>query len=123
MNDKKYPPLLPRKLRVMRAKNVKQSARNRVNGSKLGDGQRKTSGQAGKLLGKAGAAKTRHSDTAVPKRQKIEQGTQPASETLVFEGLRAKSKDGKVGLKFGSKRKGKKAPRRTQRSTSWKSSK
>jgi nucleolar protein 12 len=122
MNDKKYPPLLPRKLRVMRAKNIKQNIRNQVNSSKRGDGHR-TSSQAGKLLGKAGAAKIRHSHTAGPKRQKIEQGTQPASETLVFEGVRAKSKDGKVGLKFGSKRKGKKAPRRTQRSTSWKSSK
>jgi nucleolar protein 12 len=123
MNDKKYPPLLPRKLRVMRAKSGKYNPANIANSSKREDNRRTIPGRTGKLLGKAAAAKLRRDDNSVQKRQKVDQVTQPTSEPLVFEGTRAKSKDGKLGLKFGSKKKGKKAPRRTQRSKSWRASK
>ena len=119
LNDKKFPPLLPRKLRVMRAKNIKRNTSTPFNGSKGSGVDRTASGRAGKLLGKAKAAQAKHDTPNGQQRPRPEKSTQ-APEKFVFEGIRAKRNDGNAGLKFGSKRsKGKPKPRRTQRSTEW----
>ena len=119
MNDKKFPPLLPRKLRVMRAKGMKRNTTKPVNGTKDPNIDKTTSGRAGKLLGRAGAAQIRFGSGKDVKRQNIEPVVQPP-EKFVFEGMRAKRADGNRGLKFAGKRKSSNA-KRTQRSTAWKS--
>lgn len=117
MNDQKFPPLLPRKIRVMRAKNIRKSEtpngkRMPFRGGKQID--RTKSGRAGGLLGKAGAAHARKEDESMPKRQRLD------DQKFVFEGERAKSNDKRLGLKVGGKRKKTKAiPRRTSRSVGW----
>jgi nucleolar protein 12 len=118
MNDKKFPPLLPRKLRVMRAKSMKQ---NHFKSSGGPGGDRKNVERAGKLFGKASKSQTRQSDRRENKRQRMDNAIQ-TPEKFIFEGVRARSND-KVGLKFGGKRKAKSKPRRTQRAASWKKSK
>ena len=65
-NDKKFPPLLPRKLRVMRAKGMKRNASNRgptfrpnpsgVYNPKTNTQAKSMHGRASKMLGRAGAA-------------------------------------------------------------------
>ena len=118
MNDKKFPPMLPRKLRVMRAKSIKRNTSTFPNGNRGPEIDRTMSGRAGNLLGRAGAAHIRQNASNGAKPQKIEQGRQ-ASEKIVFEGIRAKSNDGTAGLRFGGKRKGKPKGRRAQRSADW----
>jgi nucleolar protein 12 len=120
MNDKKFPPLLPRKIRVMRAKNIKKS--DAPNGKRQpfkGNGKhvdRTKSGRAGALLGRAGAAHARKEDESQPKRQKVDDTTRK----VVFEGERATSNDKRLGIRVGGKRKKTKAiPRRTSRSIGW----
>ncbi|KAF2277404.1 uncharacterized protein EI97DRAFT_416252 [Westerdykella ornata] len=109
-NDQKFPPLLPRKLRVVRAKAIKrkekkpaQSAKgpksNGVYNAKVTEEQRTNRGRARAMLGKAGAAK---------------------SKDFVFEGHRASSKQGNSGLKLGGKRKGKPTNRSSRRAAAWK---
>ncbi|KAF2099319.1 RNA-binding domain-containing protein, partial [Rhizodiscina lignyota] len=69
-NDKKFPPMLPRKLRVVRAKGMKRNQKNSSRQSnysrapqsgvyrpKITSEQQSLQGRAGRLLGKAGAAK------------------------------------------------------------------
>ncbi|KAL3448924.1 hypothetical protein BJX65DRAFT_51829 [Aspergillus insuetus] len=78
LNEKKFPPMLPRKLRVVRAKKVaKKSADNQGNKS-LADADRTLHGRAGKLLGRSSAHRLKASD-----RKSISQNS------LVFEGNRA----------------------------------
>lgn len=103
-NEKKFPPMLPRKLRVSRAKAQKRNAtdKSKTQGTKGKTGyQRKltneeasSKGRAGKLLGRAGAA--------------------------TFEGHRATSKQGKSGLKLGGKHQASKKKRVTNRSAAYK---
>lgn len=124
-NGKKFPPMLPRKLRVVRAKNlnrhVKAPASRPVPN---GVGDKTMHGRAGKLLGRAGAAQIRHADTKGPKRQKVE-GAVKAPEAFVFEGQRARSNDANKGLNFGGKRK-KQNPRESKggkRAAAWRKKK
>lgn len=124
-NDKKFPPLLPRKLRITRAKSIKRNpmkgptTRKPVNGT----ADRTMQGRAGKLLGKAGAAQIRHQDRQGPKRQKINGHVDESDgKPLVFEGHRATSKD-TVGLKMGGKKKGKPKNRGAKRAAAWRKSK
>lgn len=122
-NDQKFPPLLPRKLRVTRSRAQKKSSGG-SNGARKGpapsstrskDGaykakiqpeQKSNQGRAKAVLGKAAAFKS--------------------AEAFVFEGHRASSRQGKAGLKLGGKKGGaggakKKGPNgRKERSKAWK---
>lgn len=113
-NDQKFPPMLPRKLRVVRAKAHKKkattSARHQTSKSpgksvytpKITPEQKSNQGRAKAMLGKAAAFKT--------------------AESFVFEGHRASSKQGKSGLKLGGGKKkgGKPTNRSSKRGAAWK---
>lgn len=116
-DDQKFPPLLPRKLRVARAKAPKRkdkkptpsSSRGKVSRSKavynakISDEQKTNQGRARAMLGKAGASQS--------------------GEAFVFEGHRASSKQGHSGLKLGGKKKGGKPMNRgSKRAAAWKKS-
>lgn len=110
LDGKKFPPMLPRKLRVTRAKKVtkkKMAPRSVVSSSSSVD--RTLQGRAGKLLGKSGAAKLRESD-------------------IVFEGQRAVEGASSVKLKTKSrgaakkKIKGKPKTRSARRAAAWRAS-
>jgi len=138
MNDKKFPPLLPRKLRVERCKGMKRKPVNngfKDSRSSAGSGytRKATSqelslqGRAGKLLGRAGAANMRsthrgRSDTS--KTMPLGNSTIKTPEAIVFEGHRASSRQGKSGLKLGGsgKKKGKPRTRSSKRGAAWKAS-
>lgn len=124
-DEKKFPPMLPRKLRVQRAKAMKRNAkpgsgrpgankdREAASGGKSGYKRKITAeeasqmGRTGKLYGKAAAAAL-HSKPqrkpSAPRRPGVggESGIK-APESFVFEGHRATAKQGKSGLKFGKK--------------------
>ncbi|KAJ4406717.1 Nucleolar protein 12 [Didymella pomorum] len=120
LNEKKFPPMLPRILRVTRCRAEKKKDKPRGpapssdRAGKKGAYQKKFSaeeksqqGRAKAMLGKGGAAKVR--------------------ESFTFEGHRATEGQGKSGLKFkGSAKnaaKNKKGPNgRKSRSSAWKSS-
>jgi len=111
-NDQKFPPLLPRKLRVVRAKAQKRKdkkmtpAASRSPASnpkgaynaKIPEEEKSKQGRARAVLGKAAAFKS--------------------AEAFVFEGHRASSKQGTSGLKLGGKKKGPNG--RKSRSKAWK---
>lgn len=115
LNEKKFPPLLPRILRVTRCKAEKKKDKPRgpapssERAGKKGAYQKKFSaeeksqqGRAKAMLGKGGAAKVR--------------------ESFTFEGHRATEGQGKSGLKFKGANKNKKGPNgRKSRSSAWKS--
>ncbi|KAI6870184.1 RNA-binding domain-containing protein [Hortaea werneckii] len=127
LNEKKFPPMLPRKLRVSRAKAQKRNAKpgsgrpgSNKTPEKGGLGyKRKISGEeasqmgrAGKLYGRAAAAKMkkpgkgssserRPSENRGGEGKKLGEGIL-APESFVFEGHRASSKAGKPLMKFGS---------------------
>ena len=116
LNEKKFPPMLPRILRVTRCKAEKKnkdkprgpppSKSPKVNGKagyapKMTEEQKSMQGRARSMLGKVAKAQTK--------------------EAFVFEGHRASEKQGKSGLKFkgsGGKKKGPNG--RKSRSSSWK---
>ncbi|XPS93473.1 Nucleolar protein 12 [Ascochyta lentis] len=115
LNEKKFPPMLPRVLRVTRCRAEKKKDKPRgpapssERAGKKGAYQKKFSaeeksqqGRAKAMLGKGGAAKVR--------------------ESFTFEGHRATEGQGKSGLKFKGANKNKKGPNgRKSRSTAWKS--
>ncbi|KAI1102366.1 hypothetical protein F4804DRAFT_313320 [Jackrogersella minutella] len=134
LDGKKFPPMLPRALRVSRAKDPRKTtlAMERTVKAKLGNSnsrdqksnstkhrpkvtpeQQSQVGRAGKLLGRAAAARQRHGlkSEGMQPRQRIESAVNGAFKTpeqIVFEGRRASANDGKPrDLKFG-KAKGKK---------------
>ena len=130
---KKFPPMLPRKLRVSRAKAQK---RNPKAGSKVPSSQPRTNGyqrkvtgeeaskmgRANKLFGRAAAAQMKHDFTGG---QKQSNGIKPP-ESFVFEGHRASSTGGKSGLKLGGcgkKKPGKPTSRSAKRGAAYKASK
>ncbi|KAF2146792.1 uncharacterized protein K452DRAFT_294328 [Aplosporella prunicola CBS 121167] len=143
-NEKRFPPLLPRKLRVVRAKAFKrnQQRRNALTSTRPATGansssvyqpkmtaeEKSTAGRAAKLLGKAGAAK------ALKPGKPAASGGKPAAgaggfktpESFVFEGHRATAAQGKKGLKFsaGKKKAGGAKPkgRSSKRAAAWKAS-
>jgi nucleolar protein 12 len=124
-NEKKYPPILPRVLRVVRAKAVHKtalaSAASKAGSKRPRDGNGKPQiyhpkqssemsslhGRAGKLLGRAGAAQLKNkgrsgaNDTAIGKRGDADKGGSgiegilKTPENIVFEGYRASAKSGK----------------------------
>ncbi|KAI9819580.1 MAG: Nucleolar protein 12 [Pycnora praestabilis] len=137
-HDKSYPPLLPRKLRVTRAKHVKKtsSAQNSKNTTRAGSSNNakriynpKTTsrvqsleGRAGKLLGRAGATHFRTPSRGSENDRT--RGVAKTPESIVFEGYRASKKIGKEGIKMGGsgKKKGKPRTRSSKRGSAWKAS-
>lgn len=143
--------MLPRILRVVRAKAVRKTAlasqasrsgpkkagnanKERIYNPKLSSQVSSLQGRAGKLLGRAGAAQFKKREgsgantTAMGKRgdgtkSKIE-GIAKTPEAIVFEGFRASAKSGKpAGLKMGGgKKKSKPKVRVSKRSSEWKKS-
>jgi nucleolar protein 12 len=144
-NDKKFPPMLPRKLRVTRAKHMNKTASasnstkllvstanparsdNKIYNPKPNSQMQSLHGRASKLLGRAGAAKLRasaHDATKVKRGGPIAAMKTP--ETVVFEGYRAKSGARLPGMRIsggsGKKKGGKERSRRTARAAAWKTS-
>ncbi|KXT02589.1 hypothetical protein AC578_10678 [Pseudocercospora eumusae] len=148
LNEKKFPPMLPRKLRVSRAKAPKKNAKPGTGRPsarpsagtgyqrKLTGAEASQMGRTGKLLGRAAAAKARKGGEIV-KENPSGTGDKPRfgngikrpedfikKSPMIFEGHRASSKQGKSGLKLGGKGGGKKKKTKvTKRSTSFKSKK
>jgi nucleolar protein 12 len=142
-NEKKFPPMLPRKLRVTRAKaqkrNVKPGSDRPTSRPKTNGYQRKVTseeasklGRAGKLLGRAAASRIRKPEKtgsnaialpsrAAPSQAPLGEGIR-RPESFVFEGHRASSKQGKSGLKLGGKTSSKKV-KVTKRSAAFKAKK
>ncbi|KAI1470371.1 uncharacterized protein F4812DRAFT_417294 [Daldinia caldariorum] len=134
LNGKKFPPMLPRVLRVSRAKDPRKTAiameramkakveavhgqdkelKSTKHKPKVTPEQQSQAGRLGKLLGKAAAAKQRHGTRGErkPRKDKKEVTAMEgfkSPEQIIFEGRRASEKDGRpADLKFG-KTKGKK---------------
>lgn len=121
LDGKKFPPMLPRKLRVSRAKAVKRNAgkkeRDGLSKGTMGKGQstgyrRKIGaeessmvGRAGKLFGRAEAAKARKGEAATGANGVVLGEGVKKPEAFVFEGHRARSGSGKSGLKLGGRKK------------------
>ncbi|KKK16228.1 hypothetical protein ARAM_001802 [Aspergillus rambellii] len=100
LNEKKFPPMLPRKLRVVRAKKItKKPEDNNASSKSLADADRTLHGRAGKLLGRSSAARLKASG-----KQSISQNS------LVFEGHRATA-DGSSRIRVKTKSRGSKAKR------------
>lgn len=119
--------MLPRKLRVSRAKAVKRNVKPGSNTArapthtkakgiynpKVSAQESSQMGRAGKLMGRAAAAQLRSGDGSAIR----------APESFIFEGHRASSKQGKQGLKLGGakKKSGKPTTRSSKRGAAWKS--
>lgn len=127
--------MLPRKLRVTRAKTIKRNSKPGGNSTKppaftgaKGKGiynpkadplVQSNMGRAGKLLGRAAAAQVRKGGPLGG----ADHGFK-APESFIFEGHRASVKSGKSGLKLGGsgKKKGKPRTRSSNRAAAWKAS-
>ncbi|CAK1355826.1 Nucleolar protein 12 [Cercospora beticola] len=150
LNEKKFPPMLPRKLRVSRAKAPKKNAKAGSGRPSLrpqqavgrgGSGyQRKLTGEeasklgrSAKLLGRAAAANLRKGgdENKSSARGPSERSSQTLAggirkpENFVFEGHRASARSGKSGLKLGGAKgaKNKSKTKVTKRSASFKQKK
>ncbi|OCK77612.1 hypothetical protein K432DRAFT_384551 [Lepidopterella palustris CBS 459.81] len=135
-NDQKFPPLLPRKLRVVRAKAFKRNAKQNPSSSnkpisdsiynpKVSAHEKSMQGRASKLLGRAGAAQVRTGRISFSGPGRPGGTPFKAPETFVFEGHRASSKQGTSGLKLGGsgkKKGGKPKTRSSKRGAAWKAS-
>ncbi|TVY92053.1 Nucleolar protein [Lachnellula willkommii] len=142
-HDKKYPPMLPRVLRVVRAKAVRKTAlasssrssnfkapgKDRVYNPKMPAEQSSLQGRAGKLLGRAGASQFKKSkgsganDMVLGKRGEGKasgiEGILKTPEKVVFEGYRATSAN-KPKLGGKGKKSGKPVNRGSKRASAWK---
>ena len=139
LDGKHFPPMLPRKLRISRAKAIKRNATLKrdiesKNPNKVGIYRPKISsqqlsdlGRASRMLGKAGAALMSKQDKkkshGPPARTAAPSQVVKAPESFVFEGHRAKS-----GSYTGSKKKvaskkksGRPTNRSSKRAAAWKS--
>lgn len=144
--------MLPRVLRVTRAKAIKKTAnavqharivqRPQPGGAsnpnnapiynpKMSAQQQSLQGRAGKLLGRAGAAQFRKREGPRIAGDRITksgiEGIGKSPEAIVFEGYRASAKAGrpkdlKLGGKGGGKKTGKPKNRSSKRGTDWKKS-
>lgn len=111
LNEKKFPPLLPRKIRVTRArKMVKKREDSGGKDARKGDLAQKTlQGRAGKLLGRAGAAKLKEAGRG---------GI--AGNSFVFEGHRATENGSTMKVKTKSRgSKGKPKNRSSKRAAAY----
>jgi nucleolar protein 12 len=143
--------MLPRVLRVTRAKAVKKTAlasqhgrpisrplpnglgnpnRERIYNPKISGQHRSLQGRAAKLLGKAGAARFKKvggTGSHETEPNKMLEGIARTPENIVFEGYRASQKAGrpkdlKLGGTGGGKKKGKPRTRSSKRASDWKKS-
>jgi len=143
--------MLPRVLRVTRAKAIKKTAltsqhthpskrpfpngsgnpnRERIYNPKVSGKHQSLQGRAAKLLGKAGAARFKGGNNTARKEtrpRKRSEGIMKTPESIVFEGYRAsqkagKPKDLKLGGSGGGKKKGKPRTRSSKRASDWKKS-
>jgi len=143
-NEKKYPPMLPRILRVTRAKALKKTAlasqstrpkivgtgnpnREKIYNPKITPQTQSLQGRASKLLGKAGAAQLKRQgldrSKGAPQGAKSIEGIAKTPEAIIFEGHRATASSGKPkDLKLGAKKKkgGKPVNRSSKRGNAWK---
>jgi nucleolar protein 12 len=124
-DGKKYPPMLPRLLRVTRAKAMQKTAKAQerkrkepfakpalkaanpnnvvIYNPKMSSQQSSLAGRAARLLGKAGAATFGKRDAILAKgvkdategMKKVEDGAIKGPEAFIFEGYRASAKNGK----------------------------
>ncbi|KAI4745969.1 hypothetical protein E4T50_03719 [Aureobasidium sp. EXF-12298] len=130
LNEKKFPPMLPRKLRVTRAKTIKRNVKPGSNAVKAPGAPSKgiynpkadpvmqtNMGRAGKLMGRAAAAQVQKGKPIGGTPQGFK-----TPESFIFEGHRAKAGSGKSGLKLGGsgKKKGKPRTRSSNRAAAWK---
>ncbi|EEP76659.1 predicted protein [Uncinocarpus reesii 1704] len=126
LDGKKFPPMLPRKLRVVRAKRI-SNKRNDVgnsntNRTRIGGADPGLKGRrAAKLLGRAGAAQLRSS--AREEMRKEKRGSDATASPFVFEGHRAV--EGKIGtgLKAKTKNRGRPKTRSARRAKTFRDSK
>lgn len=138
-NEKKFPPMLPRVLRVSRAKrllgnalrNGKSRPKNTIISGPSGNYQPKVSsqssslsGRAHKLLGNAGAAKLGKSQNARIPPSEFSANASTLASKVVFEGHRASSKQNMGTMKFGGsgKKQGKPRTRSSKRGAAFKAS-
>lgn len=139
LDGKKFPPMLPRALRVTRAKDPRKTAlhqervKTKLSGAakplgKPGKYQRKftaeeqtSAGRAAKLLGRSAA----FAERAGSKPAALKDLDLKTPEQIVFEGRRASAKDGRPkDLKFGKKAaKGKPKGRGVKRASEWRKNK
>ncbi|KAH7273976.1 Nucleolar protein 12 [Fusarium solani] len=132
LDDKKFPPMLPRKLRVTRAKDPRKTALAQerakakavaTNGApksmkykpKATPEEQSMAGRTSKLLGRSAAIQQRHGKR--PSKGSSEEVPNPLDEIktpeqVIFEGRRATSRDAlPKDLKFGKKGKNKSKPK------------
>lgn len=130
-DGKRFPPMLPRKLRVSRAKGMKRNVTkqntwsrpgtNGVYNPKVSEEQKSALGRASKLLGRAGAARTAKPDTFQAKLDVKSKATEvKAPESFVFEGHRATKATGPVGKKRSSKKMRRPDNHGARRAKAWK---
>ncbi len=86
---------------------------------------RSLQGRAGKLLGRAGAAQFKALSNTNTGNDRGLRNVVKTPESVVFEGYRASSRNGKEGMKMGGsgKKKGKPRSRSSKRGAAWKKSK
>lgn len=138
-HEKKFPPMLPRVLRVSRAKrslanasrtsqaHPKKSVVSRPSGiyqPKLSSKSMSLSGRAQKLLGRAGAAKLRKLHGASTLSNELGDNALMPAKRVVFEGHRASSKQsqGIMNLGGSGKKQGKPRTRSSRRGAAFKAS-
>lgn len=110
LNEKNYPPMLPRKLRVTRARKMAKKQEDEGKNGRRGDLAQKTlQGRANKLLGRAGAAKIKEAGKG---------GI--AGNSMVFEGHRATEEGNRMKVKVKSRgSKGKPKGRSSKRAAAY----
>lgn len=140
-NEKKFPPLLPRPLRVTRAKSIKKTSLNTPSGKPSSNDSKKIGqrsgynpkstseaktlqGRAGKLLGHAGARKLASNESKSWRGLKNVESLQKSPESFVFEGYRASSKHGggQPAMSGSRKKQGKPKTRSSRRGAAFKAS-
>ncbi|MCJ1427322.1 Nucleolar protein 12 [Sticta canariensis] len=138
-HEKKFPPMLPRILRVTRAKSIKQSTTRNITHQVKNEASSQFAGiyqprlpseaqslvsRAGRLFGRAGAAKLKISEHFNHHSNKRLNRIVKPMETIVFEGHRASRNQGKQSLRSGGpeKRQGKPRSRSSKRGAAFKAS-
>lgn len=139
-DKKRFPPMLPRTLRVTRAKHqTHPSSKNFTNTPNKSDAlskplgkhryevsseNRTLSGRANKLFGRAGAAQLRSSGKGHRSLGKEPKRDFKSPESIVFEGYRASSQQGGGTMKTGrlGKQRGKPKTRSSRRGAAFKTS-
>ena len=121
-NDKKFPPMLPRKLRVTRARKLKKATLSSkpisAKPASSSTYKPKQSGQLSSLAGRANRLLGRAGGHDIRKKAKHGDFSFKSPEDIVFEGYRAVPNRGSKPTKEGKKN-NKRSDRRTNRSSSY----